>query len=346
MSFFKYLNYDKNLLRKNLLFFSLSFKFLSFEKFDLNLKFLLLKNKKNKKDVQYATTGVTLSAEPSLDFEIKATSFGLDHFYLQAGLDLGFDSWFKLNISKSTTYQFPEKTLVDNYVIMNFAIPIILGIAIPGRVTASLKANLGLGMDLEKPIDVDLYYSKHVKFSLPFKFADGKMNYPNWKNFYTVYGEQRFNFDATQFKQIPKFNGLLTFTPILAVTWPYLGLSTYPTSTRIPEWLLDHHQIHKRNVVDDIKRFIQMTLANQVPLIVTMGITACTKKCSSPKPIETSVQANLGDYQATFTGLNISKQFTIPISVAITPEYSFCLPVKLNFCKSVTSINIKKLLLI
>ena len=55
----------------------------------------------------------------------------------------------------------PQKTLVDNYRIGTFYVPVFppLGITIPGSISLSLKADLVLSMDLDKAIDFKLSYS-------------------------------------------------------------------------------------------------------------------------------------------------------------------------------------------
>lgn len=116
--------------------------------------------------------------------------------------------------------KFAEKNLIDNYRIARFVVPLgILGIVIPGSISVSLKSALELNVELEKEIDFELSYSKHIKFSLPFEYRGGRMNYPNPSNMVNIYGSQKLSPDFSQFKQIPKFGAVYTITPVLAVKW-------------------------------------------------------------------------------------------------------------------------------
>ena len=132
----------------------------------------------------------------------------------------GFDAILVIPIQKTTNFQFPQKKLVDNYVIYNFVVPVYppLFISIPGSISISLKADLVLSMndmtmnvDLEKPLK--LTYSKHFAFTLPFSYKYGKLNYPTPSNTHNIYGTQKFIPDFSQFLQIPKFGAEFTLTP-------------------------------------------------------------------------------------------------------------------------------------
>jgi hypothetical protein len=127
----------------------------------------------------------------------------------------GFDAGLIIDIQKISKYQFPQKKLVDNYGIYNFAVPVFppLGIIIPGSISISLKADLVLSMDLEKAIDFKLSYSKRFAFTLPFSYKYGRLNYPTPSNMFNIYGTQNLNPDFSQFMQIPKFGAEFTLTP-------------------------------------------------------------------------------------------------------------------------------------
>ena len=256
----------------------------------------------------------------------------INEFGLRFGLDIGFDSYLRINVAEANNYQFPEKVLIDNYRIARFSVPVFPGIVIPGSVDISLKADLALNLALEKAIDINMYYSKHIQFSLPFEYSNGKMSYPNPSNLVNIYGTSNLNPDFSQFKQIPKLSAVFTLTPELAVKWPDFGLKNpamYSLKER-PAWL--QRSVQKRGVFDSAVKFLQLVLTNQLPLIATGSLTACTSKCGAPKPLEVSVQANVGNYQAGFSGLGFEKYFNIPIKLT-TPSYAVCLPF-INVCKS------------
>jgi hypothetical protein len=83
--------------------------------------------------------------------------------------------------------------------------------------------------------------------------------------------------------------------------------------------------------LDDIKKFLQLVLTNEIPLVVTAGLTTCTSKCKENSPIQVSIQANVASYQGVFSGLGLKKSFQIPIQLT-TPVFSFCLPLFDNAC--------------
>ena len=148
-----------------------------------------------------------------------------------------------------------------------------------------------------------------------------------------IYGTQNLNPDFSQFKQIPKFGAEFTLTPVLTIKWPDYSLSKVAKSNRVPEFLkIKRAIVQKRSVLDDIKKFLQLVLTNEIPLVVTGGLTACTGKCKGYTPIEVSVQATVASYQCVFSGLSLKKTFQIPIQLT-TPAFSFCLPF-LNVCPS------------
>ena len=186
-------------------------------------------------------------------------------------------------------------------------------------------------MDLEKKIDFKLSYSKHIVFALPFMYRNGRMNYPVPSNMFSVYGTQNLNPDFSQFKQIPKFGAVFTLTPGLSVKWPDFGLGKIAEVKPVPEFLKTQAiAVRRRGILEDLKKFFQIVLTNKVPLVVTGGLRLCTGKCTPPKPLEVSLQANVGAYQAVFSGLSIEKSFQIPIPLS-TPEFKFCLPF-FNIC--------------
>jgi hypothetical protein len=133
----------------------------------------------NNKGASFGRAQVTFNAKPTLHFDMNAT---VDEFWyfpigvtvnemgIEFGLDLGVDAYLKFNVSKEQKVKVPTRIL-NNTIIAKFAIPVVpvLGIIIPGTVSVSLMSELEMNMILDTPIDINITYSKHVKFSLPFQ---------------------------------------------------------------------------------------------------------------------------------------------------------------------------------
>ena len=239
----------------------------------------------------------------------------------------------KINFQQANNLKFPSKTLIDNLKIATFMVPVFppFGIQIPGTVSISLEADLALTMFLEKAIDFKLSYSKHIVFALPFLYKNGKMNYPNPTNMVNVYGSQNLNPDFSQFKQIPKFGVVFTLTPGLTIRWPDLKLGKSAQIKPRPDFLaISKISASKRSILDTLKKFFQLVLTNQIPIIFTGGLQACSSKCEAPKPIEVSIQVSIESYQGVFSGLGLKKSFKIPITLT-SPAFKFCLPFP-NIC--------------
>lgn len=258
--------------------------------------------------------------------------------------NLGFDAGLSINFQQANKLQFPEITLVDNYKIATFLVPVYppFGIEIPGTLSLSLKANLALTMYLEKAIDFKLSYSKHIVFALPFLYKNGKMNYPNPSNMFNIYGSQNLNPDFSQFKQIPKFGAAFSLIPGLTIRWPDFGLGKAAQIKALPGFLkIPSITVRKRGILDDLRKFFQLSLTNEVPLVITGKISTCTSNCKTTKPLEISIQGSIGPYIATLSGLGLQKSFEIPIPLT-TPAFSFCLPF-LNICPKVKENSILKI---
>lgn len=134
------------------------------------------------KGMSFGRAQVTFSAKPTLHFEMNAT---LDEFWyfpigvtinemgIEFGLDLGVDAYLKFNVSKEHHIKVPT-CILNNTRIASFVIPVVpfLGIVIPGSVSVSLMSELEMNMNLDTPIDINITYSKHIKFALPFQVRD------------------------------------------------------------------------------------------------------------------------------------------------------------------------------
>ena len=257
------------------------------------------------------------------------------------------DAELKIEIEKTNKIQFPTRTLVNNLKITSFAVPVFppLGIIIFGTISFSLKADLVLNVDLEKEINFRLAYSKHVTFTLPFGYRKNVgFNYPNPSNVINIHGTNDFNPDFSQFRQIPKFGADFTLTPGLTIKWPDFSIGKKAKVSPVPEFLklTTKNKIaikSKRGALDDIKKFLQLVLTNELPIVVTAGLTACTGKCRGTRPIDASLQISIASYQGVLSGLGLSKKFQIPLQLT-SPAFSLCIPF-FDICPN----NIKEIIL-
>ncbi len=128
----------------------------------------------------------------------------------------------------------------------------------------------------------------------------------------------------------------------LTVKWPDFSLySKIALPNPIPEFLKTKRRIQKRNALNEIKKFLELVLTNEIPLVVTAGLTACTSKCKGNRPLQVSIQASVPSYQGVFSGLGLKKSFQIPIQLT-SPAYSLCLPFFFNVCPANSFKEIQK----
>ena len=167
-------------------------------------------------------------------------------------------------------------------------------------------------------------YSKHVRFTLPFGWYNDKINNPNPSRLFKIYGKSESNADFSQFKQLPYVETMLTVTPVLSVKWPDYGLLKSKIVKTTPVWI-HRHSIQKRDLTDKFKKFFQLTLYCQLPVILTGVVKVCSETCPARLPMDLQLQVSLGNFKAGLTGLGLSAYFSIPIKLS-TPKISICLP--------------------
>ena len=141
---------------------------------------------------------------------------------IEFGLDVGVDANLKFSVAKENKAKIPRKALLDNFRIASFVIPVVpvLGIALPGSLRLTFNSELEMTMLLEKQIDINISYSKHLKFALPFQYRSEKLGYPALSRLTNVYGSTNYNGDFQQLKQVPKFDVLSSLSAVLTVKWP------------------------------------------------------------------------------------------------------------------------------
>ncbi len=101
---------------------------------------------------------------------------------------------------------------------------------------------------------------------------------------------------------------------------------------QLPGWLKQTRT--KKSLAEDILSFLQMTVDLSLPLMASMTLDLCTNNCTGIKPLEASIQGEIGDLDISFSGLLMSDSWTIPISYT-TPEITFCLPF-INICSAIS----------
>ena len=238
---------------------------------------------------------------------------------------LGFDATLGLDIPKELfKYKFPKKTLVDT-ILTKFYVPIIPGyVQIPGSIRFAAKAEFAVSLKLEKPIKLGYFYSKHVKFTLPFGWYNDKLNNPSPSSLMKIYGNSSFNADFSQFKQLPYAEATLTLTPTLSVNFPDFGLKSSQMIKATPIWF-HRHSIQKRGFLADVKKFFTLTLYTELPVLITGSLKLCTDTCLAKRPLEAKLQVGLGNFKAGFKGLFWDEYFSIPLKLT-SPSVALCIP--------------------
>ena len=201
---------------------------------------------------------------------------------------------------------------------------------IPGKIAISIKSQLKISANLEKPINIGYFYSKHVKITIPFGWYKGKINNPNPSQLLNIYGSSDANTDFRQFLQIPQVDAILTLTPVVEVIWPEFGSKSALTIKSTPTWI-HRHSIQKRGLWENLKKSFQVTLYSELPVLATGSLESCTQTCPAQKPIEAKLQVCLGNFKAGFTIFGKDVYFSIPIKLTFPPT-SICLPF-INICK-------------
>ena len=221
-------------------------------------------------------------------------------------------------------YKFPKKKLVDT-VLTKFFVPIIPGlIEIPGSIRFAASAQFAISLKLEKSIKLGYFYSKHVKFSLPFGWYNDKLNNPNPTSLMKIYGNNSFIGNFSEFKQIPYVEAALTLTPTLSVSFPDLQLKSALMIKATPIWF-HRHSIQKRGFIDSVKKFFTLSLYTELPLIISGTLKLCTDKCLAKRPLEAKLQVGLGNFKVGFKGLSLDEYFSIPLKLT-SPSVALCIP--------------------
>jgi hypothetical protein len=123
---------------------------------------------------------------------------------------------------------------------------------------------------------------------------------------------------------------MLTVTPVLAVKWPDFGGKSIIMIKTTPVWI-QRHSIQKRGIIDKLKKFFQLSLSAQLPVIVTGTLKLCTLTCPATRPLEAQLQVGLGNFKTSFSGIGLKGFYSIPIKLTSAP-IGICLPF-FNICK-------------